>query len=627
MTDQAAPDKPQAPIQRIENISLEAFEKAVYSRNYERAGVIFLESLRKLKMGAEFVGYVPEPRMKGILYTRFCSAVVTLLSDPNFKLSGPGFDHLAAEHAMTDMLFRASVYGCSDHMLPQMAANPTEVDRSKLKLEDGGALLKFLLTYSLRSAFGLNFEETFKRSPQITLPMWAGMSSALLTVAVQAFERREALLGMHGIFREAKLMDGAMPTLSDAYMYCSYGVRPDKHDMKATVHHLFYKRLREHAPTKDRIASRRARALEGLTQGRKPRLLVAAEWWTSLHAMFRCYAPIIRQLRAKYHVIGMSRAMDTDEVAKQEFDEWHEVPTKDVDLGKLIRDVTALEPDVIYYPSLGMALWWVALASLRLAPVQVMTLGHPASSRSPVMDYVIAEPECIGDPALFTEEVIPIPFGSARFIMRADATFPELEWDHLPETVEVAVPAMLCKLNAPFMKALREIGDCAAEAGKKVRFHMFINMQGLNLFQAAREIREWLPDSRVYERSSYNEYLGHLRKCQLHLCTFPFGGTNSNIDSMLLGIPIVAKEGLEPHERFDAMMVRRAGLPESLVAKSTEEYVQTAVRLIVHDDERNNLHELLLETDLEGKFFGDPPEGDRDAFARAMDTAFIRGQR
>lgn len=617
-------EKPTAPVQRIENISLEAIEKAVYSRNYERAGVLFLESLRRLKMGAEFVGYVPEPRMKGILYTRYCSAVVTLLADPNFKLSGPGFDHLAAEHAVTDLVFRASVYGSSDHMLPQMAANPTETDRSKLKLEDGGALLKFLLTYSLRSAFGLNFEETFKRSPQITLPMWAGMSSALLTVAVQAFERREALLGMHDIFKDAKLVDGAMPTLSDAYMYCSYGVRPDKHAMKATVHRLFYKRLREHAPSKERLASRRARALEGLTTGRKPRLLVAAEWWTSLHAMFRCYAPIIRQLRAHYYVIGMSRAIDTDEVAKQEFDEWHEVPTKDVDLGKLIRDVDALEPDVIYYPSLGMALWWVALASLRMASVQVMTLGHPASSQSPAMDYVIAEPECIGDPALFTEEVIPIPFGSARFIMRADATFPEPEWDASPETVEVAVPAMLCKLNAPFMAVLRRIQETSK---RKVRFHMFINMQGLNLFQAAREIREWLPDSRVYERSSYNEYLGHMRKCQLHLCTFPFGGTNSNIDSMLLGIPIVAMEGPQPHERFDAMMVRRAGLPEYLVAKSADDYVETAVRLIEGDDERNGLHDLLQATDLEALFFGEPPESDREAFASAMNTAFIRGQR
>lgn len=616
-------EKPTAPVHRIENISLEAFEKAVYSRNYEKAGVLFLESLRRLKMGAEFVGYVPEPRMKGILYTRFCSAVVTLLSDPNFKLSGPGFDHLAAEHAITDMIFRAGVYGSSDHMLPQMAANPSEVDRSKLKLEDGGALLKFLLTYSLRSSFGLNFEETFKRSPQITLSMWAGMCSTLLTVAVQAFERREQLLGMHGIFKDLKLVDGAMPTLSDAYMYCSYGVRPDKHDMKATVHRLFYKRLREHAPSKERLGGRRARALADY-EVRKPRLLVAAEWWTSLHAMFRCYAPIIRQLRDRYYVIGMSRAMDTDEVAKLEFDEWHEVPTRDVDLGKLIRDVDALEPDVIYYPSLGMALWWVALASLRIAPVQVMTLGHPASSRSPAMDYVIAEPECIGDPSLFTEEVIPIPFGSARFIMRADATFPEPEWDPSPETVEVAVPAMLCKLNAPFMAVLRKIEETST---RKVRFHMFINMNGLNLFQAAREIREWLPTSMVYERTSYTDYLGHLRKCQLHLCTFPFGGTNSNIDSMLLGIPVLTKEGLEPHERFDAMMIRRAGFDEFLVAKTVDEYVAKAVALIEHDDLRNNYHGHLLNTDLETLFFKEPPEEHRTAFVDAMDEAFKRGSR
>ena len=308
-----------------------------------------------------------------------------------------------------------------------------------------------------------------------------------------------------------------------------------------------------------------------------------------------------------------------DDAGRAEFDEWHDIPGEGLVLADLVKRVGAIAPDVIYYPSLGMALWWVALASVRLAPVQVMTLGHPASSRSPAMDYVLCDEGAIGDPALFTERIVEYPNGSARFIMRSDADLPEaVRVDH-PEVVRVAVPAMLCKLNADFMRTLRTIAE---QAGRPVEFHFFVNMLGVNLTQAAKEIREWLPGSRIYERRHYNQYMRELRECQLHLSTFPFGGTNSNIDSMLLGLPIVTLWGDEPHERFDGMMIRRAGLPESLVAKTREAYIAEAVRLIRDDGARNALRDHLLAFDLQGEFFGEPPEGQRDAFLRAMEACY-----
>jgi hypothetical protein len=611
----ATEEKPAHPMTMIENVRLEEFEKAVYARDHERAGHLLLIALRRLKAGADFIGYVPDPRVKTVLYTRFCAAVVALLADPAFNLSQDGFDHLASEHAVTDLLFRASVFETSDHMLPQVASNPAESDHRKLKLTDGGALIKFLLTYSLRSAFQLNFEETFKRSPQVTFSLWAGMISPLLTTAVQAQERRELLLGMHGLFENVKLSDAILPTLSDAYMYTSYGLRRDKHDAKATMHRLFAKLIADRGvklPTVQQLADRRTNTA---ATGDKPTILICIEWFTSLHAMYRCYAPIIRQLRTRFRLVAMSRSMDIDEIGKAEFDEWHEVPTQDLVLNSLVDQIGRIAPDIIYYPSLGMAMWWVVLASVRLAPVQVMTLGHPASSRSPAMDYVLCDEGAIGDPSLFTETIVEYANGSARFMMRPDAEFPEPLTEDTPETVRIAVPAMLCKLNATFLSTLREIKE---KAGRPVEFHFFVNMLGVNLHQAAREIRDWLPGSKIYERNHYNGYLGYLRTCHLHLCTFPFGGTNSNIDSMLLGIPVLGLEGLEPHERFDAMMIRRAGLPESLVAKTHEEYVAEAVRLIGDDGARNALRDHLRAFDLQREFFGEPPEGQRTAFVDAM---------
>lgn len=591
----------------IVNVALEEFEKAVYSRDYEQATVLLLQNLRKFKAGGQFIGYVPDPALNKILYTRFCAAVISLLADSRYGLSNDGFDNLAAEHAIMDLLFRASAFGTSDHLLPLMSANPG-ADARQLKIENGAGVAKFLLTYSLISGFALNFEQTLSKAPQSLLSLYAGMLSPLLTVNPQAHDAREALLGMHRIFENCDLTEAVLPTLADAYMYTSYGTRADKHDAKATIHALFAKMLQPLVPTP-----------QAQPHKERPTILICLDWFNSNHAMYRCYAPIIRQLRKRFRLVAMSIPGSIDDKGKAEFDEWRPVKQERLALADLAAEIIEhVKPDIVYYPSIGMALWWVALASIRLAPVQVMTMGHPASSRSAAIDYVICEEGAIGDPSLYTEQILTMPVGTGRFEMRADADLPEPHRDDAPEVVKIAVPSMLCKLNAPFMAALKAIKE---QAPRPVEFHFFVNMLGVQLSQSASEIREWVPGARIYERRHYNQYMRELRECHLHLSTFPFGGTNSNIDSMLMGLPIICLEGQDHHERFDAMMIRRAGLPESLIAKNAQEYVAEAVRLIGDDAARNALRDHLLAFDLEGEFFGDPPQ---DAFLKAMESAYER---
>jgi hypothetical protein len=596
----------------VHNVSLEKFESAVYKRDYEQAGHLLLDTLRKLKAGAEFIGYNPVPPMKKMLYTRFCAAVVSLFADPGFSISQEGFNHIAAEHAIMDMVFRASAFGTSDHLLPHLSDDPTEADKTKMKVTNGPSLAKFLLTYSLRSGFALNFEVVFSQNKEMVFPLWIGMLSALLTVNPQAQEKRELLLGLNGLFEEVVIPDAVLPTLSDAYMYASYGVRRDKHAIKATIHRMFANMMKVRGvkmPTPGEIALRRAFALQG--KRAKPVMLVCVEWFSSLHAMYRCYAPVIRQLRTRFHLVAMSRESDIDEIGKAEFDEWYPVKPENLVLAELVGKVEMIAPDIIFHPSLGMALWWNALSSIRLAPIQMMMMGHPASSHSPCMDYALVEEGCVGDPKLFTEMLASYPVGSARFVMRHDAVFPELAAiDPEPAVVNIAIPAMLCKLNAPFLETLQQINK---RSKRKVMFHFFINMIGLNLHQSAVEIRDWIPDARIYERNQYPAYIDHLSKCHIHCSTFPFGGTNSNIDSMKCGVPIVTLWGDEPHERYDGMMLRRAGMPEWLIAKTKEEYIEATLRLIENGEERNQLRGHLRATDLDAIFFGDPPEEHKTA--------------
>jgi predicted O-linked N-acetylglucosamine transferase (SPINDLY family) len=73
----------------------------------------------------------------------------------------------------------------------------------------------------------------------------------------------------------------------------------------------------------------------------------------------------------------------------------------------------AANPDIIYYPSIGMAIWVIAMASLRLAPIQVMTYGHPATSNSPYIDYGIIEADCCVEDR-FSEKMVTLPPNTVR---------------------------------------------------------------------------------------------------------------------------------------------------------------------------------------------------------------------
>ncbi|MBV8031130.1 MAG: hypothetical protein JO035_06445, partial [Betaproteobacteria bacterium] len=130
----------------------------------------------------------------------------------------------------------------------------------------------------------------------------------------------------------------------------------------------------------------------------------------------------------------------------------------------------------------------------------------------------------------------------------------------------------------------------------------FPNMVGLTWFQAGKEIRKWMPNAVVYPRTDYNEYLRNLNQCDIHFSTFPFGGTNSNVDSMRLAVPMVTLEGLEPHSQSDAGMMRTAGLPEWLITYHPSEYERVALRLIDQDSERCAVAEQLRSTDIEAVF-------------------------
>ncbi|MFX6023462.1 hypothetical protein ABTF26_20725, partial [Acinetobacter baumannii] len=84
---------------------------------------------------------------------------------------------------------------------------------------------------------------------------------------------------------------------------------------------------------------------------------------------------------------------------------------------------------------------------LRVAPLQVAALGHPATTCSRRIDYISVEEDFIGDPACFSEQLLRLPADGQPYRPSAvPFIVPQLQRRNQP-VVNVAVAATTMKLN------------------------------------------------------------------------------------------------------------------------------------------------------------------------------------
>ena len=573
---------------------LVAFERAVFARKREdrqaetqAALHELIKCLQALREGGAFKDHgaiTPE------LCTRMASAVVALFVDPGFRLTQDGFDWLCAERVTLGSLFKASAYGGSDFVFELLEDETQWVN-------------KFLLLYSNDSDMALDWEAVFRGAPQEMIGLYLSLLSYGQVFTERADELREKLIGMASIFDGVRLPQTMYNGLCGAYMHCSYAHGEAKHEPKALLHRLMHDMVAPHVP-EFAPAQRRARG--------KPVLLVIHEWWSSTHAMFRTYSKGIRSLRKHFHTIGMCPGKQTDDAAKAVFDEWTEFEGEPMILGDLAAKITGIAPDMIYYPSIGMSVWAISMSSLRLAPIQVMTYGHPATSNSPYIDYGIIE-EDFYSPGCFNERVVTIPANTLR-----QTPYELVKVRHKPrrtDTIRIGVTAMQVKITWPMMRAIQDI---QRRAEKVVEVIFMSAAYGVGLYSLSNGIGKLVANAEAHERDTYENYMQLLAGCDIALFSFPFGGWNSTIDAMTLGIPMVSFEGEEPHSRSDACLMRRAGLPELLIAHTEKEYAD-AVLYLMDDRLRADIARKIRKLNVPRLFFR---EGKESAFADAFDKIY-----
>lgn len=256
--------------------------------------------------------------------------------------------------------------------------------------------------------------------------------------------------------------------------------------------------------------------------------------------------------------------------------------------------------EILLYPAVGLHPMTLKLASLRLAPVQINTWGHPDTSGLPTLDYYVSA-DCF-EPAdardHYSEQLVLLPHLGNRIqplsLSSSDPNFAAMNidldrpilvcpgtpfkyqavHDHIFADIARRVPDAQLVFFRPSVAALADIlqGRITAEFAAA----------GLNVMDTVRYIR-WL---------SFHEFHCLLRNADVLLDTIGFSGYNTAVQAIECGLPVVTREGRYLRGRLASGVLRCMDLPE-LIVQTKADYVNLAARLVIDRDYQAHIrHEI-----------------------------------
>lgn len=572
------------------------FDRLVNERKYQDAVELLKDILNTLEVatasfGANLVDLSPLAERQA---TVFCAAVTRLLSDPEYKVSDANFIALAALKRTLAQSFELSGYRGTDHLITAFGRQD-EKGRTTFNRQE---LAKLLLGLSINALSPQLVQVLLQQPPDFAWPLCIGFLSEQIVWSNHGRNARPKLLAAKDHLSKVSPKHQMISNLGPAYMGCSYDESRRKHDIKDAMNTVT-RRWLESVGVKDADLPGKRRAVK-----RRPTVLVIAELYDSHHAMHRCYGPSIASLKSRFKTIVMTPNGKMDENLSDMFDKVDPTPFNRKDPKPFIDKAISYRPDIVYFPSVGMRMVSIICSNVRMAPIQIFTPGHPATTRSSSMDYIALVDGYVGSPDLFSEKIMTWP-SQPYFLMREDAVVVEPDIKKPSDHIDIAVPAWSRKVTPGFLKACAEINK---RSRKQLKFHFFPNGAAALHQGFSRRVTSVLP-AIVHPRKNYNSYVETLNTCDLYLSTFPFGSTNGLVDGLRQGLPIVNLKGEEAHALIDSDILKEAIQPGWLTAASEEEYIQAAVRLIDDDEERIRVSSHILSVNVDEFLF--VPEGQK----------------
>jgi hypothetical protein len=344
--------------------------------------------------------------------------------------------------------------------------------------------------------------------------------------------------------------------------------------------------------------------------------------WSPVHSVYRITKAFVEALEG-YHLtfvpLGTRRGLDLSL--------FQEVKTLDIDQDGVVDIRGLLDNDftVAYYPDVGLSAQSILLTNVRIAPVQVASLGHSVSTWGAEIDYFIsgAEVEPAANPERnYSERLVLLPGCGA--VHERPAYTPSRLRKAGTEFI-VNCPWNAQKVNHPLGLSLREL---TRRSRSPLRFRLFVGSsldRQNDYLPFVRDLQRLLGDSpvEVVRALPYQDYMALMEEGDLCLDSYPFGGCNTIVDSLYLRKVTVCREGDRWYNRIGPAMLRLVGLSE-LVAGTEEDYIAIPLRLIHDDRYRASLQERLDQADLDATILN---RSEARSFRKAFDFLVANHER
>ncbi|MBC7881205.1 MAG: O-linked N-acetylglucosamine transferase, SPINDLY family protein [Anaerolineae bacterium] len=255
-------------------------------------------------------------------------------------------------------------------------------------------------------------------------------------------------------------------------------------------------------------------------------------------------------------------------------------------LEQIVEQVRADELDILVFLEIGQVTQTIQVASLRLAPVQCNSWGHPITSGLPNIDYYLSSEFFEEEEAerYYTEKLVLLPKIGISYPMTEIPAQVLTRSDYgLPEN---GIIYLCCQ---SMFKYLPRYDYVFAEIAKRVprSYFLFIEKPYIpsDLFKERLEkafrVQGLLSADHCLflpKQNTLETYMNLYNIADLFLDSLDWGAGNTALDSLACNLPVITYPGALLRSRASAGFLRLLDVPET-IAHSVENYIEIAVAL------------------------------------------------
>ena len=265
------------------------------------------------------------------------------------------------------------------------------------------------------------------------------------------------------------------------------------------------------------------------------------------------------------------------------------------------KEIISKNIEVLIYPEIGMNQLTTQLANLRLAPIQMVSWGHPESTGFPTIDYYLSA-ELFEDESsqnAYTETLVQLPnLGCSYSRLPITASkFTVEDFGIAPDEPILVCPGTLFKYAPQYDWVLVEI----AKRLGKCKFVFFDQQKNWSKILKDRLETQFHKANLVIDDYivfipwlSPEEFYGLMEQADLFLDSLGFSGFNTAMQAIDCALPIATREGKFMRGRLAGGILKRMSLPE-LIAKTDHEYIDLVVQLVQDKSYRDQISKKIIE--------------------------------